>query len=75
MIVKSGIMYGNIFWLDKMKNIGCDKTKRAVINENFLWNFIILSNPKNLSKNLAMSPENIRKDRLINPIRPANFPA
>lgn len=57
-----------------MKNKGCAITKTAVINENFLWNFIILSIPKNLSKNLAVSPEiiNIERNRKLN--NPANFP-
>ena len=62
------------FLSEIIKKKGWVRTKNAVINENFLWNKIILFIPKNLSKNLAVSPEKIRKDKKINPSKPANFP-
>jgi hypothetical protein len=59
---------------DKIKNNGWNITTIKVTKENFLWNFIILSIPKNLSKNLAVSPEKIKIERKTNPINPASFP-
>lgn len=49
-------------------------TNMVVINANILWNLIILSIPKNLSKNLAVSPDIIRIERKRNAISPNNLP-
>ena len=73
--VKSGMIKYLINELsERAKNNGCRKIKTAIKSENFLWNIMILSKPKYLSKNLAVSPEKIRRDRHTKPASPVHLP-
>ena len=72
---KSGIKQLDMVLVDNIKKIGCNITNKIAVKPNLLLKVIILSKPKNLSKNLAVSPKNIRNERKKKPIKPANLPA